>query len=220
MLSIKNLKELKKLYFYKSIGYTYLQQNTKMGLKTDTYIPNSIEELNTMMLNCYLCPLSKTRNSIVLGEGNLNAKLMFIGEAPGASEDLAGKPFVGQAGALLTKIIENVLELTRDDVYIANIVKCRPPNNRTPNIEEANLCKPFILKQIELIKPAVIVALGSTSFKYLTNDFDTPISKVRGEILNFGIAKLVPTFHPSFLLRTPSAKKLVYQDMLKIKGLL
>jgi DNA polymerase len=141
---------------------------------------------------------------------------MFVGEGPGATEDATGRPFVGRAGELLTKMIQNVLHINRSEVYIANIVKCRPPNNRTPLPKEAFTCRVYLFKQIEIIKPKLIVALGATAYKYLTND-TTPISKIRGHIIDAKNYKIIPTFHPSYLLRNPSAKKEAYLDMLKVK---
>ncbi|MDR0407542.1 MAG: uracil-DNA glycosylase [Campylobacteraceae bacterium] len=219
MSTLEELKTLKELYTYRAVGFEYYKESKELKSESNTYMPNCMNELKQTVLKCYLCQLCKGRKNVVFGEGNIKAKLMFIGEGPGASEDASGRPFVGQAGQLLTKIIENVLELKRDDVYIANIVKCRPPQNRTPTYEEANICRPYLLKQMEIINPSIIVALGSTSFRYLTDD-ETPISRVRGEMLQYKNAKLIPTFHPSFLLRTPSAKKDVWRDMLKVKGLL
>ncbi|MDR3177880.1 MAG: uracil-DNA glycosylase [Campylobacteraceae bacterium] len=219
MSTLEKLKTLKELYICRSIGFEYYKESKEIRSEPNTYIPNGMDELKHMVLKCYLCQLCKGRKNVVFGEGNIKAKLMFIGEGPGANEDASGRPFVGQAGQLLTRIIENVLQLKRDDVYIANIVKCRPPQNRAPTYEEASVCRPYLLKQIELINPAVIVALGSTAFRYLTDD-ETPISRVRGEIIQYKNTKLIPTFHPSFLLRTPSAKKDVWHDMLKVKDLL
>ncbi len=182
-------------------------------------LPDDLEKLREIVLSCHLCDLAKTRKNVVFGEGNPKAKLMFIGEGPGATEDETGRPFVGRAGQLLTKMIENVLEIPRSEVYIANIVKCRPPNNRVPTPQEAQTCIPYLMKQIEIIDPKILVALGSTSYRWLTGD-TTPISKVRGETLTFQGRILIPTFHPSFLLRNPSKKREVYQDLLKIKELL
>ncbi|MDR1460460.1 MAG: uracil-DNA glycosylase [Campylobacteraceae bacterium] len=219
MSTLEKLKTLKELYMYRAMGFEYYKESKEIKSEPNNYMPDGISELKQTVLKCHLCQLCKGRKNVVFGEGNTKAKLMFIGEGPGASEDASGRPFVGQAGQLLTKIIENVLELKRSDVYIANIVKCRPPQNRAPTYEEANICRPYLLKQIEIINPSIIVALGSTSFRYLTDD-ETPISRVRGEIIQYKNAKLMPTFHPSFLLRTPSAKKDVWRDMLKVKGLL
>jgi len=134
-------------------------------------------------------------------------------------EDKTGRPFVGRAGQLLTKIINNVLELERKDIYIANIVKCRPPHNRVPTIEEAETCKPYLLKQIDIINPDILVCLGKTAFMYLMES-NTPISKVRGLVFEFKGKKVIPTFHPSFLLRNPSAKKDAFKDFLLIKSML
>ncbi len=190
-------------------------------LKTNTpvQLPNDLDSLRTLVLQCHLCDLSKTRKNVVFGEGNPHAKLMFIGEGPGATEDETGRPFVGRAGQLLTKMIENVLEISRSEVYIANIVKCRPPGNRVPTPKEAQTCLPYLLKQIEIINPKIMVALGSTSYRWLTGD-NTPITKIRGHELEFQGRILIPTFHPSYLLRNPSKKKEAYQDLLKIKELL
>ncbi len=134
-------------------------------------------------------------------------------------EDRTGKPFVGRAGELLTKMIENVLLLRREEVYIANIVKCRPPKNRVPTPTEALTCRPYLMQQIDIISPKIIVTLGSTAYQYLNND-KTPIGKVRGHIIKTPKYLLLPTFHPSYLLRNPSAKRVVWEDLLKVKELL
>lgn len=221
MTQIEKIRLLKLLYQYRAMGIEYFKEYNP--IRADINMPaniSSLTEIEEKIKKCHLCPLAKTRKNIVVGEGNPNADLMFIGEAPGANEDETGKPFVGRAGMLLTKIIENVLHLKREDVYIANIVKCRPPNNRVPTLEEVASCKPYLLEQIKIINPKLIVALGSTSYHHLSEDYNMPISKIRGEILEFGNAKLIPTYHPSFLLRNPSAKKDVFADMLKVKNLL
>lgn len=222
MTNIEKLKLLKLLYQYRSIGFEYFNdyQPALHVNKDEDFNGKSLKEIEKQIRKCHLCNLAKTRKNIVVGEGNPNADLMFIGEAPGANEDQTGRPFVGRAGQLLTKIIENVLNLKREDVYIANIIKCRPPNNRVPTLEEVAACKPYLMEQIKFINPKLIVALGSTSYHHLSGDYDMSISRIRGEILNFGSAKLIPTYHPSFLLRNPSAKKDVYADMLKVKNLL
>ncbi|HNY10723.1 MAG TPA: uracil-DNA glycosylase [Candidatus Wallbacteria bacterium] len=155
--------------------------------------------------SCFKCPLGKTRNNVVCGDGNLKARLMFIGEAPGAEEDAQGKPFVGRAGQLLTKILE-AAGISRDEVFITNILKCRPPDNRKPLPEEMNACKQYLLDQIEVIKPAIIGALGSTSAQFLLGDkMSGTISKIRGKWFDYNeTIKLMPLFHPSYLLRNPS----------------
>jgi len=214
---MKNILKLNYLYRLKEAGCEYFD-----GFETkhpEIEMPKELDELKKICLNCTLCDLSKTRTNVVFGEGNPNARIMFIGEGPGAEEDKTGRPFVGKAGKLLTKIILNVLEMTREDVYIANIVKCRPPNNRVPSFEEAQACKPYLLKQIDIINPEILVCLGKTAFMYLLES-DMPISRARGQIFKFKEKKVIPTFHPSFLLRNPSAKKEAYKDFLLIKSLL
>lgn len=214
-----NLLKLKYLYHQKLLGATYMDEFKKFDTEPKRNLPSGFEALKKDVLNCHLCELAKTRKNVVFGEGDLHAKLFFVGEGPGASEDETGRPFVGRAGMLLEKIINNVLGLKRSDVFIANIVKCRPPNNRVPEPNEAYTCLPYILKQIELINPKLIISLGATSYRYLTED-GTSISKIRGNIVNFKDKKLIATFHPSYLLRNPSAKREAYEDFLKIKSFL
>ncbi len=219
---MKRYQLLHKLYQQRFLGYEFIdiEEVNEPNEIDDIHNISSLENLKKIVSSCHLCQLSKTRKNIVFGEGNPKATLMFVGEAPGAMEDEQGRPFVGRAGQLLTKIINNVLQLKREEVYIANIVKCRPPNNATPSLEIATTCKPYVLKQIELIKPKIIVALGSVAYKYLTNDLNAKITKVRGSILDFKGIKLIPTYHPSYLLRNPSAKKDVFIDMKIVKALL
>ena len=218
MKRLYNALQLKKLYFLKGLGYEYSEPIAEFK-EAEVKLPNDLNQLKNIVKECYLCDLSKSRKNIVFGEGNPNTNLMFVGEAPGATEDEKGRPFVGRAGELLTKMIENVLNIKREDVYIANIVKCRPPNNRVPTPKEALTCKPYLEKQIEIIKPKLIVALGSTAYRYLTND-TTPISQVRGNFFKSDDIMILPTFHPSFLLRNPTSKKEAYIDMLKVKEFL
>ena len=168
--------------------------------------------------DCTRCKLHVGRNQIVFGVGNPAADLMFVGEAPGADEDLQGVPFVGRAGQLLTKIIE-AIGLTRDEVYIANVIKCRPPGNRNPEPDEVEQCEPFLFRQIDAIKPKVIVALGKFAAQSLLRSAE-PISKLRGREFPFRDAVLMPTFHPAYLLRNPSAKREVWDDMKRVRELL
>ena len=160
---------------------------------------------------CTRCKLHAGRKQIVFGVGNPNASLVFVGEAPGADEDAQGEPFVGRAGQLLTKIIE-AMGLKRDDVYICNIIKCRPPNNRTPEADEILACQPFLLKQLEAIRPKFICALGAPAAQTLLQTKES-ISRLRGKFFDFHGIRLLPTFHPAFLLRNPSEKKTVWEDM-------
>ena len=165
---------------------------------------------------CKLCNLGRTQ--IVFGSGNPNADLMFVGEGPGRDEDLQGFPFVGRSGQKLTQIIE-AIGLTREDVYIANVIKCRPPENRNPEPDEVEQCEPFLFRQVDTIKPKVIVALGTFAAKSLLKSTDS-ISRLRGRVYDYRGAKLVPTFHPAFLLRNPSCRREVWEDMKKVRALL
>ncbi|HZB25110.1 MAG TPA: uracil-DNA glycosylase [Vicinamibacterales bacterium] len=169
--------------------------------------------------DCTRCKLhTQGRQQIVYGVGNADADLMFVGEAPGADEDVQGIPFVGRAGQLLTKIIE-AIDLQRGDVYIANVIKCRPPGNRNPDPDEVEACEGFLFRQIDSIRPKVIVALGTFAAKALLKTQE-PISRLRGRVYDYRGAKLIPTFHPAFLLRSPERKRDVWEDMKKVRALL
>jgi uracil-DNA glycosylase len=168
--------------------------------------------------DCTRCKLSKGRTKIVFGTGNPNAELMFVGEGPGRDEDLSGEPFVGRAGKLLTDMIK-AMGLQREDVYIANIVKCRPPENRQPEHDEVEACSPFLMRQIDVIKPKVICTLGNTPTQTLLQTTQG-ISKFRGEWFEFRNTKLLPTYHPAYLLRNPAAKTEVWKDLQKVMGVL
>ena len=169
--------------------------------------------------DCTRCKLHGLgRQKIVFGVGHSNADLMFVGEAPGADEDITGEPFVGRAGQLLTKIIE-AMGLRREDVYIANLIKCRPPSNRNPEPDEMEQCEPFLFRQIDAIKPKVIVALGKFAAQSLLRSAE-PITRLRGRELQYRDAILMPTYHPAYLLRTPSAKREVWEDMKRVSAIL
>ncbi|HYE85785.1 MAG TPA: uracil-DNA glycosylase [Vicinamibacterales bacterium] len=165
---------------------------------------------------CKLCTLG--RSQIVFGVGNPKAPLMFVGEAPGEDEDKKGEPFVGRAGQLLTKIIE-AIGLTREQVYIANVIKCRPPGNRNPEPDEVAACEPYLFRQIDAIRPKVIVPLGKFAAQCLLRSAD-PITRLRGRQFDYRGAVLIPTFHPAYLLRNPSAKREVWEDMKKVRAIL
>lgn len=168
--------------------------------------------------DCTRCKLHKGRTKIVFGTGNSKADLMFVGEGPGRDEDLSGEPFVGRAGKLLTDMIK-AMGLQREDVYIANVVKCRPPENRLPEKDEITTCSPFLMRQIDTIKPKVICTLGSCSAQTLLQTAQG-ISKLRGEWFDFRGAKLMPTYHPAYLLRNPAAKPEVWKDLQKVMAVL
>jgi DNA polymerase len=168
---------------------------------------------------CDRCKLHALgRSQVVFGVGHAKARLLLVGEAPGEDEDRQGEPFVGRAGQLLTRIIE-AIGLTRDQVYIANVIKCRPPGNRNPEPDEVATCEPFLFRQIDVIRPRVIVALGKFAAQSLLRSIE-PISRIRGREFAFRGATLIPTFHPAYLLRNPSAKREVWEDMKKVRAIL
>jgi len=187
------------------------------GLQTDS--ATALGALRAHIGDCTRCKLHTLgRTQVVFGSGNPNADLMFVGEAPGADEDEQGVPFIGRAGQLLTKIIE-AIELRREDVYIANVIKCRPPGNRNPEPDEVATCEPFLAQQIAVVRPRVIVALGTFAAHLLLRT-DAPISRIRGVVHEYQGASLIPTFHPAYLLRSPDKKRDVWEDMKKVRALL
>jgi uracil-DNA glycosylase len=175
---------------------------------------HSLESLEKVLGDCDRCPLHKERQNIVFGVGSSEADLMFIGEGPGQDEDEQGIPFVGRAGQLLTKMIE-AMGFTRDDVYIANVVKCRPPNNRNPLPDEMDACIPFLKQQLAIVKPKIIVCLGKVAAHVLL-ETQIPISKMRGTFKEFEGVRVMPTFHPAYLLRNPAMKRFVWDDLKKV----
>ena len=175
----------------------------------------SLDELRAAIGDCQRCKLAAGRTHLVFGIGNPHAKLMFIGEGPGRDEDLQGEPFVGRAGQLLTDIITKGMGLKRGDVYIANVVKCRPPENRNPEPDEVASCEPFLKRQIQLVRPKVIVALGKFAVQTLLQT-KAPITQIRGRWHKYNGIKFMPTFHPAYLLRNPGDKKLVWEDIKKV----
>ncbi|MBI1909534.1 MAG: uracil-DNA glycosylase [Deltaproteobacteria bacterium] len=206
-LVIKALK--KNLQALKDSGMTHIPRQEKTVFK-GTPLVKIREEIG----DCTRCKLSQGRTKIVFGTGNPSAALMFIGEGPGHDEDIQGEPFVGRAGQLLTKIIE-AMGLKRSDVYIANVVKCRPPNNRTPEPDEIATCSPFLIKQVLAIGPKVIVTLGNPATQTLL-ETQQGVTSLRGRFFNWQGVSLMPTYHPAFLLRNPNMKKPVWEDMQKV----
>lgn len=175
----------------------------------------SFKELYNICENCHRCNLSRGRNKVVFGEGNLKAELMFVGEGPGHDEDMQGRPFVGKAGQLLTKMIQ-AIDLKREDVYIANIVKCRPPNNRVPLPEEVKECLPYLRNQVAIIRPKIIVCLGATAGKYIIKD-DMRITRDRGKWTVKNGFNIIATYHPAALLRDPAKKVESWEDLIKVR---
>jgi uracil-DNA glycosylase family 4 len=201
------------LALLKEFGFTHLDIGSAAA-PVPAPASDELAELAQLAATCTKCGLAGTRTQVVFGTGNPNADLMFIGEAPGRDEDLKGEPFVGRAGQLLTDIIK-AMKLSRDDVYIANVVKCRPPDNRNPEPDELDACRPFIRQQVELIKPRVIVTLGKVALQSLTGRAHA-VSAARGQWTEYQGIRVMPTYHPAYLLRTPSAKKDVWNDMKKV----
>jgi DNA polymerase len=182
-------------------------EDEAMKLKT-------LPSIESGLAGCTLCKLHKGRQNIVFGVGNPKARLMFVGEAPGEDEDVQGEPFVGRAGQLLTKMIE-AMGLRREDVYICNTVKCRPPNNRNPEPDELAACEPFLKAQLAAVKPEAIVTLGKFAAQALLRD-DTPVSRLRGRWREYQEIPLMPTFHPAYLLRSPGEKGKVWEDLKQV----
>lgn len=204
----------RELILLREFGFTHLDLRANPATQQPgNPEPNNLDVIAAEARICTKCRLAKTRTQVVWGTGNPNADLMFIGEAPGRDEDLKGEPFVGRAGQLLTDIIK-AMKLSREDVYIANVIKCRPPENRNPEPDELEMCRPYIRTQVELIKPRVIVTLGKFALQSLTGK--ASISAARGAWTDYEGIRVMPTYHPAYLLRTPSAKKDVWNDMKKV----
>ena len=213
-------KLIKHLNLLDSMGYQYMQPiDLKEINQTQVTMPNNYNALQSLAIHCSLCDLSKSRRTVLFGEGNINANVMFITDSIASIEDELGKFYVGKSGQLLTKMIENVLGVGIQDFYITSVTKCCPSNNKVININEVNICKPYLEKQIELIKPKLIVTLGDLSYKHLTKD-NTEFSQIRGKIIKYNGIDVIPTFDPSYLIRNPSSKKEAFHDMLKIKSLM
>lgn len=193
-----------------------IRRNTSLSLLREDWMDvEDLTELDKMICNCHKCNLGKLRTNFVFGAGNPNADVVLVGEAPGAEEDKQGIPFVGRAGKLLTDILK-AINFTRDEVYICNILKCRPPGNRNPLPEESGKCEPYLLRQLELIKPKLILSLGAFASQTLLN-LKEPLGKMRGKIYDFIVGdekiKLMVTYHPAALLRNPNWKKPTWQDV-------
>jgi uracil-DNA glycosylase family 4 len=218
---------IQQLEFFRNIGITSLSIEVPSPQMPSPAAPtpptaNSADSLAIIredIGDCQRCKLAPSRTNIVFGSGNINAELVFVGEAPGSDEDEQGMPFVGRAGQLLTKIIETSVDpghITRDDVYICNILKCRPPNNRNPEPDEVTACNPFLKRQLAVIRPKVVCCLGTFAAQNLLQS-DVPISKLRGKFFDVDGMRVIATFHPAYLLRSPEKKREVWEDM-KIIG--
>lgn len=206
------------LNFLKSIGYVY-HDFIEMPNKeiNSNSLPDNIYELQSIAENCYLCELSKSRKNVLFGEGNINASLMLIVDEPTASEDELKSFYVGKTGEQLVKMIENVLPLKKEDLYITNLVKCKSQNGMSAS--HFNSCNPYLHKQIELVNPSLIVTFGEKTYQYLSND-NSSFNQIRGHEMTYKNYKVIPTHSISYLLRNPSSKKEAFHDMLKIKSIL
>jgi len=210
------LESLKTHFEYrKTCGINYFQKPEEQKIILSEDNQSLLDKVVEEMGECKRCKLHPMRKNIVFGVGSSNARLMFVGEAPGAEEDEQGIPFVGKAGHLLTKIIE-AIDLKRSDVYIANIIKCRPPSNRNPDEDEITTCIPFLKKQIEIIAPEIVCTLGNIATRSLL-DTDIGVTKLRGRFHERSGLKIMPTYHPSYLLRDQSKKRETWEDMKKVK---
>lgn len=215
------------------LTHEFLKQQGELGLnglprqmKEKTDLPDeqvledgleNLEALSETTSNCRACSLCESRTQVVFGNGNLNADIMFVGEAPGAEEDRQGLPFVGASGQLLTRMIE-AIGLQREDVYIANVIKCRPPNNRDPLPEEIDQCEPYLIRQIEMINPRVICTLGRFAVQTLLKTTDS-MGRLRGKVFDYQGVKLVPTYHPAALLRNAQWKRPTWEDLKLVRTL-
>ncbi len=208
------------LAFLTELGIDGLSRDPAWRSRGEESVPREdLPSIRADLGDCTRCKLAGLgRRQIVFGVGNPHARLMFVGEAPGRDEDLQGIPFVGRAGQLLTKMIE-AMGLKREDVYIANVIKCRPPENRNPEPDEVASCEPFLFRQVESIRPVVIVAMGTFAAQTLLKTQDA-ISRLRGRVYRYGGSKLVPTFHPAYLLRSPDKKRDAWEDLKRAKSLL
>ncbi|WP_171012885.1 uracil-DNA glycosylase [Arcobacter arenosus] len=216
--TVKN-KILHQLNFLKTIGYNYHETVTISNFDVNgNSLPNNLNELNLIMENCYLCELSKSRRNVLCGQGNPNAQIMFIADEPTASEDELKSFFVGKTGETLAKMIENVLLLKKEDVFITTLTKCKSLDSITPAC--FNSCNSYLYKQIDIIKPKLIVLLGEKTYQYLCNDTSSSFLKIRGQMTKFNEYDVLPTHSVSYLLRNPSSKKEAFHDMLKIKSIL
>lgn len=213
-------KLLQHYHLLASMGYTYAQPFDIQSCQSNDYLlPNTLFELETVVQNCSLCAFYKQKVNIDFAQGNEKASVMFIDVMPTILEDKNRRLVVGKSGELLINMIENVLKQPHNNFYFANIIKCKTKSKIEPTGCEINSCKAYLLKQIELVNPKLIVALGQNCYTYLTND-KTKIEQVRGKVLPFNQKELMAIYHPGFLLRNPSCKKEAYVDMLKIKSML
>ncbi len=220
MKNLYNALQLKQLYQLKNLGYRYTSAKPFSDEELNPLeLPDTLDELKKQAQNCHLCSLSKGRSRVVFGEGNPNADIMFIGDTPMEIEESEGRPFLGRGGEMLTLMIEKVLGVLREEVYITNFIKCHTLNNQEPKEVEIQSCNGYILKEIELVNPKIIVTLGELSYWHIYGD-KIALKDIRGSLLTYKTHSLIPTYHPNFLLKNPSFKHDVFEDLKKIKATL
>ncbi|MDQ7084513.1 MAG: uracil-DNA glycosylase [Sulfurovum sp.] len=218
MKNLKNALLLKQLYQRKQLGYAYTSITSFKEVAPELTLPSTLSSLKKQAQECHLCELSKSRKNVIFGEGNSHADIMFIGDAPNNSDDSIAKIFTGRAGELLSKMITNVLGLSREEVYISNLLKCHTLDSHNPSASHTHTCYPYILKEIALVQPKIIVTLGTLAYEYLSHE-DSPLEEVHGIVHQKEKYILIPTFHPNYLLKNPSKKKAVFEDLKKVKKL-
>lgn len=217
--SYQNLVMLQNLYRLKAVGFNYSDPFVTNRTTASQQLPDDLAQLHAIISECHLCDLSKSRRQSMSGLGNPKAELMIIDAYVSVNEDASNSYYVGRSGESLVKMIENVLGLKKEDVYITHAVKCKPLGTNTPSLSEFTSCKPYLYKQLEAVRPKVVMTLGPDAYRLLSGD-DTPFEQVRGHQINFGDYTIVPIFHPQFLLRNPSLKSETLSDLKTIKSCL
>jgi DNA polymerase len=216
--SFQNLVLLQNLYRLKAVGFDYIDPVT-VNVRDDLSLPADLQQMQRMVSTCHLCDLSKSRTRAMEGFGNPNAEVMVVDAYVSMAEDESGLYFAGRSGASLKKMIENVLQIPHQSVYMTHAVKCKPAGSNTPSPSEWSSCSPYLFKEIDLVAPRVIIALGADAYRLLCND-ESPFEQVRGQKVVFGNATLIPIYHPQYLLRNPSLKQVTFHDLQTIKGCL
>lgn len=219
MKSYQNLLLLRNLYRLKALGYDYIDPVTVNVRNDDQSLPNNLDALHHLITSCHLCDLSKSRSQAMPGIGSGTSGIMIVNDAVSMAEDESANWYAGRSGSTLKKMVENVLERSCEEVYLTHAVKCKPSGSNRPSESEWSSCKPYLFKQIELMNPKVIIALGPDAYQLLTGD-TTAFEQVRGQQIAFGERHIVPMYHPSYLLRNPSQKRVAMNDLHTIKGFL
>lgn len=216
MKSFQDLLLLQNLYRLKSVGYDYIDP-IAVNCRDDQLLPGQMEQLQAMISQCHLCDLSKSRRQPMSGTGNKNADVMLIDSYVSMAEDESGGYYTGRSGASLKKMIENVLGIPHEDVYLTHAVKCKPLGSKIPSASEWNSCKSYLFKQIELVAPKIVIPLGPDAYTLLTGD-ESPFEQIRGQKITFGDYEVIPIYHPAYLLRNPSLKQVAFNDLKTIKA--